>query len=307
MPRLIALILILATALPVAAQSLYRYQDEAGNWHFTDRPPDKAVDNLQHERRTAGRKPAGVKLRRVDEDGRMVIRAKNTWFCPVQLVYELKNSSNIERALLGQKEVVLPPNSDTQVVAIPLAANGATAFEIGYQYMPGDPTATHRPRQPYRAPYAISTTHLVTQAFPQTITHKTPSSAHAIDFGLPEGTPIYAARGGIVFDVAYDSFTGGTTEQDKTKANVVRIVHNDGSMATYAHLAWNAIRVRPGETVERGEFIANSGNTGYSTGPHLHFAVQRNAGGRMVSEPVVFAGPGGSTVSPRGGTPITAH
>lgn len=307
MPRLIIVILLFAASWPVAAQSLYRYQDEAGRWHFTDRPPDKTVDNLEHERRTPGRKPAGVQLRRVDQDGRMVIQARNSCFCPVQLIYELKNTTNVERSLLGQKEVVLPPNSDTAVVTIPVAANGATAFEVSYQYISGDPKATHRPREPYRAPYAISTTHPVTQAFPQKITHDTPSSAHAIDFGLPDGTPIYAARGGIVFDVAYDSFTGGTTEQDKTKANVVRILHDDGTMATYAHLAWNAIRVRPGETVERGEFIANSGNTGYSTGPHLHFSVQRNAGGRMVSEPVVFAGPGGSTLSPRGGTPITAH
>ncbi|MFK7889115.1 MAG: M23 family metallopeptidase [Gammaproteobacteria bacterium] len=304
---LIVFILTLATATPAAAQSLYRYQDETGAWHFTDRPPDEAVDKLEHERRTPGRKPAAVKLRRVDGEEGMAIRAKNSYFCPVQLVYQLKNTQNVERELLGQTEVILPANSDTTVVVIPFAPEGTTAFEISYQYLPGDPRASHQPRAAYRAPYAISTTHPVTQAYPQTITHDTPASAYAIDFGLPDGTPIYAARGGTVFDVAYDSFTGGTTEQDKAKANLVRIVHDDGTMAVYAHLAWNAIRVRPGEKVERGEFIAKSGNTGFSTGPHLHFSVQRNAGGRMVSEPVSFAGPGGSRVTPSGGAQITAY
>ncbi|HSG66493.1 MAG TPA: M23 family metallopeptidase, partial [Gammaproteobacteria bacterium] len=70
-------------------------------------------------------------------------------------------------------------------------------------------------------------------------------------------------------------------------------------MALYAHLQWDSIRVEPGQRVARGELLARSGNTGFSTGPHLHFVVQRNRGGFVVSVPVEFAGADGGPVSPR--------
>ena len=67
------------------------------------------------------------------------------------------------------------------------------------------------------------------------------------------------------------------------------------------------VRVRPGQRVSRGEYIANSGNTGFSSGPHLHFVVLRNAGLKSESVPVSFAGPGGAAVTPRRGQALTAY
>ena len=69
----------------------------------------------------------------------------------------------------------------------------------------------------------------------------------------------------------------------------------------------DSIRVRPGQRVARGEYIASSGNTGFTSGPHLHFVVMRNAGMRSVSVPVTFAGPGLSDVLPRTGSMLTAY
>jgi murein DD-endopeptidase MepM/ murein hydrolase activator NlpD len=54
-------------------------------------------------------------------------------------------------------------------------------------------------------------------------------------------------------------------------------------MAVYAHLQLDSIRVQPGRVVLMGEQIARSGNTGFSSGPHLHFAVQRNAYNEMLA------------------------
>ena len=70
----------------------------------------------------------------------------------------------------------------------------------------------------------------------------------------------------------------------------MRVLHDDGTMALYVHLNWNTIRVVPGQRVRRGEYLADSGNTGFSTGPHLHFVVQRNEGGALVAVPLEFAG-----------------
>ena len=72
--------------------------------------------------------------------------------------------------------------------------------------------------------------------------------------------------------------------------DAVMTLHDDGTIAIYAHLNWNSIRVEPGDRVERGEFIAESGNTGFSTGPHLHFAVLKNVGMFLESVPVRFEG-----------------
>jgi murein DD-endopeptidase MepM/ murein hydrolase activator NlpD len=78
-------------------------------------------------------------------------------------------------------------------------------------------------------------------------------------------------------------------------------------MSLYGHLSWNSIRVAPGQRVERGEYIADSGNTGFSTGPHLHFVVQRNRGGAIISLPVQFEGSSGAAVTVRAGEQYAAY
>jgi murein DD-endopeptidase MepM/ murein hydrolase activator NlpD len=125
---------------------------------------------------------------------------------------------------------------------------------------------------------------------------------------MPIGTDIVAARAGIVFDVAGTNFQAGLDMQrDGPAANVVRILHDDGTYAVYAHLNTNTIRVRPGDRVERGDYIADSGNTGYSSGPHLHFAVVRNVGMRIESVPITFLGANLQGVPPVSGALLTAY
>jgi murein DD-endopeptidase MepM/ murein hydrolase activator NlpD len=79
--------------------------------------------------------------------------------------------------------------------------------------------------------------------------------------------------------------SGLNHEKYAQRANLVRVLHSDGSMAVYAHLQENGVYVRVGDRVNVGQQIAASGNTGYSSGPHLHFGVQVNTGMRLVSIP----------------------
>ena len=72
--------------------------------------------------------------------------------------------------------------------------------------------------------------------------------------------------------------------------NYIRLRHDDGTMTVYVHLKPNSERVKLGDYVGGGEQIAESGNTGYTSGPHLHFAVQRNNGIATVSIPFKFYG-----------------
>lgn len=91
----------------------------------------------------------------------------------------------------------------------------------------------------------------------------TPDGSHnGLDFGIPEGTPIYAAAGGVVIRAGMDSTGYGLH---------VRLQH-EGFATIYGHLRSTAVKA--GQQVKAGQVIGESGNTGNSTGPHLHFEVR---------------------------------
>ena len=159
----------------------------------------------------------------------------------------------------------------------------------------------------YRAPFAPGSSFTVTQGFHGTATHASPSNEYAVDIAMPIGTGVYAARSGVVVQIAYSNYSGGTDpEVDGPRANIVRILHEDGTLALYAHLDRASVRVRPGEQVRAGQYIADSGNTGFTTGPHLHFAILKNRGFDLVSVPFVFSGAGGTTTEPQQGQTLTS-
>lgn len=86
------------------------------------------------------------------------------------------------------------------------------------------------------------------------------SVAPGIDFPVKVGTPVYAARGGKVKTAVYGKGSGGT---------MVEIAHPGAHRTGYKHLS--KLNVRVGQRVKKGDLIGWSGNTGASTGPHLHF------------------------------------
>jgi len=137
----------------------------------------------------------------------------------------------------------------------------------------------------YSLPYEPGATFLVTQGYLEFPTHE---NEYAIDWLMPEETPILAARAGVVVEVV-DSFAkSGLTEDMKQKGNFVRIQHDDGSRALYYHLAPGGARVKVGQKVKEGQLVALSGNTGFSATPHLHFLVDQPRDGKYVSVPTLF-------------------
>ena len=91
------------------------------------------------------------------------------------------------------------------------------------------------------------------------------SSNHAgVDLATPTGTTIKASSGGKVTHAGWASGYG----------YLVTIKHPDGNETRYGHLS--KVLVSVGQTVKQGQTIAKSGNTGISTGPHLHFEIRVN-------------------------------
>lgn len=144
------------------------------------------------------------------------------------------------------------------------------SFRFSLQYLLGSIDALHDHEYAYGLPYRTGTGFNVGQAFNGSTTHK---GRNAIDWDMPAGTGIRAARGGLVVDLEESYKQGGVDPALKTLANYVKIRHRDGTIGSYVHLQRNGVRVRIGDRVVRGDLIAWSGNTGYSTGPHLHFEV----------------------------------
>jgi murein DD-endopeptidase MepM/ murein hydrolase activator NlpD len=291
------------------AQALYKYRGDDGEWIYSDRPPDDGMTVAEVRSLTPTSPRSGVSIAYDIEGDTVRLVATNEYFAPVELALRFETISGLEYPHPDDPlRWLLPPRSAMPLVRLArLEGAGQPSLEYRYEYLIGDPQAQHRPAEPYRVPFAIWSGHTVSQAYPDMLTHTTPDSRYAVDIAMPVGTDVFAARGGIVFDVAAQNFKGGADASNISLANVVRILHDDGTYAIYAHLNWNSIRVRVGDVVERGEYIADSGNTGYSSGPHLHFVVVRNTGMRMQSVPVTFAGANSASIAPATGQVLTAY
>ena len=131
----------------------------------------------------------------------------------------------------------------------------------------------------------------IDQGFEGSFSHHDAQNRYALDFAADVGTPVHAARAGIVMQAEAGFRRSGSRDaRDAQRANFIRILHDDGSMALYGHLAVDGVQVQLGQQVAQGEYIGRSGNTGYSTAPHLHFVVQVNRGGTLVSIPFRMPG-----------------
>ena len=278
--------LFLCVAAP--AKRLYKFVDDNGIIHYTDREPktDQPVDSWLVQPELS--QLVTLSQERLRTYSRVF--ATNYWHGPVEIGLVLTSQENIQTTPSLPNSVVVPDNGRSQVLEIrPAEPDRGWRYELGYSAVPGDPSA--RPDDTvYRLPFRRGEKFYVGQAFGGLASHSHKQSYHAVDITMPEGTPVLAARGGRVM-VAEEDFYGAGLDLDKyaSRANNVRVLHDDGTMAIYAHLQLESVAVRAGRSVKAGELIGLSGNTGYSSGPHLHFALQVNEGLELATVPFVFA------------------
>lgn len=176
--------------------------------------------------------------------------------------------------------VILPMNkvADTSSIHLKKFINFKGSF--------GHPDAQHD-QSKYVLPFLKGKKYEIMQSFGGNFSHNLKSSYYAIDFSLPIGDTIVAARSGKVFFVKEDSKEHCRTRKCMDKANKILILHKDGTYANYVHLNYNGAFVEVGDQVQAGDVIGISGMTGFTTKPHLHFVVHKAKG---VSVPVYFKG-----------------
>ena len=206
----------------------------------------------------------------------------------------LENSISVQTDLFGPVQVQLIDNKSSKLIYESIF-HGPGIFTV-----PDIPPASVNnltmlatPGQPsnainfsYQLPFSAFANWSISQGFHGEASHTDKLNIYAVDFDIALGTPVLAARTGIVMEVI-DSFPDNSQNQKSNleDANIIRILHEDGSMALYGHLLQNSAAVKPGQWLIGGTVIAQSGNSGFTNGPHLHFSIQVNTGMQLESIP----------------------
>lgn len=152
--------------------------------------------------------------------------------------------------------------------------NGQT-LKISSQWVYGRLNTPHEHQYLYALPYKRNTRATVSQTCQGQLSHH---DSNALDFAMPEGTEFFAIRDGVVIEVIEHFYQNGNTRAYADFSNLVRVEHNDGSISSYYHLQQYGVLVEVGQRVSQGDLLGYSGNTGFSTGPHLHVEVNKSTG-----------------------------
>jgi hypothetical protein len=269
-----------------AANKVYRWVDKNGVVHYGDSPPAETQTQGSKVRIIPVRAEPGAmaRLRVEAEGGHYLAWADNLLDGPVEVMLSFDKSTNIRGEPELPARATVPARGSALVSRLQIMGTGASEFVVGLQAIPGDPNA--KPRDVvYNLPLPREALR-IDQGFGGSFSHTDPQNRYAIDFGVKQGTTITAARGGVVMQVESDFDKAGLDlEKYGGRANYVRILHDDGTMGLYAHLKPEGVYVRVGQRVKAGQRIGLSGNTGFTTGPHLHFAVQVNRGMQLIAIP----------------------
>ena len=291
---------MLAGMTDAEAARLYRWKDRYGVTQYGDQPPAQDELPASDVNVIRFRNPPGalVRLRLENKTGRYQAWADNLLHGPAEVILRFKRDRNVYASPALPAGATVPARSSVLVatVAITDPIRGGD-FELLLDGLPGDPAARPTAYE-YRLPFDYARVR-VDQGPGGSFSHNDPQNRYAVDFALAEGTPIVAVREGVVMQVESDFDKAGLNrEKYGGRANFIRLLHDDGSMAVYAHLQPEGVQVRTGQRVRLGQRIGLSGNTGFSTAPHLHFVLQVNRGMRLQSIPFRMFGPLGELKLP---------
>jgi murein DD-endopeptidase MepM/ murein hydrolase activator NlpD len=236
-------------------------------------------------------KPGSVRLFVNRAGSGKAMDVRNDTDVPVEVVLRLTHMVNVAGVGKGVIRKTVPARTRARIATLrkrqpgyPLMYQQSFSYSLIYSPEPGKKGSVggYAYALPWKGgPFRIS------QGAGGDFSHNSPKGRFAVDVAMPVGTPIVAARAGTVLEVR----NGQGGRLPDPAGNYVRILHDDGTHGAYLHLKRGSVKVKTGQQVKVGTLLGQSGNTGRSTGPHLHFVVQKSYGDSMVSIPFRFSRP----------------
>ncbi len=282
----------LLAAFGAGAAKVYRWTDRSGITHYGDHVPDAPAGSVRTI--PVEGEPSAIARLRIENDGdRFLAFADNRLSGPIEVQLDFSHGDNvIGNPVLPARATIAARSSALVAVLSSADPDRGFDFELQMESLPGDPDA-----RPSDVDYLLPLQQAqfrIDQGYGGHFSHRDAQNRYAVDFAADIGTRVLAARDGVVMQVESDFDKAGLNlERYGGRANFVRILHDDGTMTLYAHLKSEGALVRVGQRVRAGQQIGLSGNTGFTTGPHLHFAVQVNRGMKLESIPFRMVGPQG--------------
>jgi len=220
--------------------------------------------------------PEKVLITYKKEGENWIFYATNTTIVPYYVKLQFKELDNLkpDKDLESYTPTIPGSAKNLKILTLsPIAADKSRNFNFNYIYTIGEPEKSPDLSHPYWLPYRHGKRASIAQGNLGDGTHR---GINAIDFNLKVGDTVFASRAGLVYDVKEDSDKGGNSMKFEQFGNYISVYHSDGTTAKYVHLMKNGAFPKIGDAIEAGEAIGLSGNTGYSSGPHLHFVVAHN-------------------------------
>jgi murein DD-endopeptidase MepM/ murein hydrolase activator NlpD len=195
----------------------------------------------------------------------------NDEFCPISMKIDLE-LTNMSSSNGNHKIFVIPAKAKGFVITKlqMVKPNGGGGFKTKSAANYGDSTIANPVDYTYSLPFQKGRSFAVHQGYNGSFSHQ---GENSLDFTMPIGTEIYAARDGVVVKVVENNTQGCPDKSCASFNNLILIYHNDGTFSQYVHLNQNGAVVNEGDIVKENDLIGYSGQTGWANGPHLHFMV----------------------------------
>ena len=233
------------------AAKVYKWTDRNGVTHYGDSAPDAASPAVKSGSvkviPVVAEPRAVARLRLETSNGRYLAFADNNLAGPIEVLLQARGGSVDSDPPLPARATI--PARGSILVAV---LDGSRGGELLMDSLPGDPSA--RPRDyEYLLPLQQDQFR-IDQGFGGGFSHNDAQNRYAVDFAADIGTPVLAAREGVVMQVEND-FAKASLNRERYggRANFIRILHDDGTMALYAHLREEGALVRVGQRVRAGQ------------------------------------------------------
>lgn len=200
------------------------------------------------------------------------VYADNDEYCPVSIKLDF-DLQNLKVTNASETHVIEAKTNRQLLTDLVIAGKGKTyKFSYKSKYTRGNVMgdSNYEKDYLYSLPFKSGNSFILYQGYDGSFSHQ---DKFALDFTMPVGTEIVAIRDGIVVAVVEENDKGCGTEDCKKYNNYISIYHTDGTFSEYVHIQKNGSVVNVGDSVLEGQLIAQSGNVGWSTGPHLHLEI----------------------------------